>query len=88
MARASASGAVDLGLIQSRFKLMTPKLVFTASQLEARRTALKGQCGEQAGKFTCYGVRKDTWRDFLSGVVDGWLATPKRTGNSAVIVFS
>ena len=33
--RASASGAVDLGLISSRVKPMTLKLVFTASLLDA-----------------------------------------------------
>ena len=26
----------------------------------ARRSVLKGQCGEQAGKFTCYAVGKGT----------------------------
>ena len=34
--RASASGAVDLGLIPSRVKPMTLKLVFTASLLDAQ----------------------------------------------------
>ena len=34
---ASASGAVDLGLIPSRVKPMTLKLVFTASLLDAQR---------------------------------------------------
>ena len=33
--KASASGAVDLGLISSRVKPMTLKLVFTASLLDA-----------------------------------------------------
>ena len=36
MVRASASGAVDLGLIPSRVKPMTIKLVFTASLLDVR----------------------------------------------------
>ena len=36
MVRASASGAVHLGLIPSRVKPMTLKLVFTASLLDAR----------------------------------------------------
>ena len=36
MVRASASGAVNLGLIPSRVKLMTFKLVFTASLLDAQ----------------------------------------------------
>ena len=35
MVRASASEAVDLGLISSRVKPMTLKLVFTASLLDA-----------------------------------------------------
>ena len=34
--RASASGAVDLGLIPSRVKPMTLKLVFTAFSLDAQ----------------------------------------------------
>ena len=34
--RASTSGAVDLGLIPSRVKPMTVKLVFTASLLDAQ----------------------------------------------------
>ena len=34
--RAFASGAVDEGLIPSRVKLMTLKLVFTASLLDAQ----------------------------------------------------
>ena len=34
--RASASGAVDLGLISSRVKPMALKLVFTASLLDAQ----------------------------------------------------
>ena len=29
----------------------------------ARRSALQGQCGERAGKFTCCAVGKGTWRD-------------------------
>ena len=35
--RASASGAVGSGLIPSRVKLMTLKLLFTASQLDTQR---------------------------------------------------
>ena len=56
--RASASGAVDSGLIPSRVKPMTLELVYTA--FPASRSALKGQCGEQAGKFTCCAVGKGT----------------------------
>ena len=36
MVRASASGAVDLGLIPNQVKPMTVKLIFTASLLDAR----------------------------------------------------
>ena len=36
MVRASASGAVDSGLIPSRVKAMTLKFVFTASPLNAQ----------------------------------------------------
>ena len=48
--RDSASGTVGSGLIRSKAKSETLILVFTASLLDAR-SALKGQCGEQAGKF-------------------------------------
>ena len=40
---------------------MNLKLVFTASLLDAQ--ALKGQCEEQAGKFTCRAFRKGILRD-------------------------
>ena len=58
MVGASASEAVDLGLISSLVKPMTLKLVFTAPLLHAQ--ALKGQCGEQAGKFICCAVGEGT----------------------------
>ena len=45
----------------------------------AWRSALKGLCEEQAGKFTCYAVGERHLAGFLHlGVVDKWLATPKR----------
>ena len=44
MAKAFASGAVDLNLIPSRIKPMTLKLVFTASLLDAQhRTSVKNK---------------------------------------------
>ena len=65
--RASASGAIDLGLISSRVKPMTLKLVFTAAfLLEAQH--LKGQCGEQAGKFTLVVPLEKS----LSGISPSW----------------
>ena len=63
MVRASASEYVDWGLILSWVKPMTLKLVFTASLLDVHCSALKEQCGEQAGKFTCCAVGKGTKRD-------------------------
>ena len=64
---ASVSCAVDTGLIPSRVKPMTLKLVFTASLLE------------QAGKFTSCAVGKGTLAGFPHlGVVDRWPVTPKR----------
>ena len=46
MVKASASKAVDSGLISSLVKPVTLKLVFTASLFDAQQV----QCGEQAGK--------------------------------------
>ena len=78
MVRASASEAVDLNLIPSRVKPMTLKLVFTASLLDVQ--ALKGQCEEQAGKFTCCAAPSGKVLSGIPtfGVVDRWPATPKR----------
>ena len=61
MVRACASGAVDLGLIPSRVKPMT--LTFGIHSFSASCSALKRQCGEQAGKFTCRVVGKGTSLD-------------------------
>ena len=60
--RAPASEAADSGLTPSRVKPMTLKSILTASLL-----ALKGECGEQAGKFTCCAVGKA-----LSGITPSW----------------
>ena len=49
--RACATGAVDLGLIPSRVK--PNDFEIGIHSFSAGRSALKGQCGEQAGKFTC-----------------------------------
>ena len=45
--RASVSGAVDAGLIPSQVQAMIANLAF-----RAWRSALRGPCGEQVGKFT------------------------------------
>ena len=58
--RASASGAVDSGLIPSRVKAMILKLLFTAFLLRAQHYRDNVETGEQAGKFTCSAVGKDT----------------------------
>ena len=62
--RGFASGAVDSGLIP-----ISLKLVFTGQTIDikigihsfpAGRSALKGQCEEQANKFPCCAVGKGT----------------------------
>ena len=79
-----------MGLIPSRVKPMTLKLVFTASLLDTQHLDDVGQkCEEQAGKFTCCAVGKGILQDSLHlGVVDRWLATLTRARYSALIVFS
>ena len=79
--RASVLGAVYLGLIPSRAKPMTLKLVFTASLLGSWHSALKGQCGENVEKNKLYLLCR--WERHLAGfhhvgVVNRWLAIPKR----------
>ena len=57
--------------------------------LLAWRSALKGQCGGQAGKFTGCAAGKGKLTGFLRrDVVDRWLATSKRARQSALIAFS
>ena len=58
--RASASEAVDSGVIPSQGEPVILKLIFTASLLGAQQSALKGQCGKQARKFACCAVGKGT----------------------------
>ena len=45
---------------RSRVKPITLKLVFSIYSFLAWCSALKGQCGEQAGKFTCCDCGKST----------------------------
>ena len=42
----------------SRVNTMTLKLAFIASLFDVQQSALTGQCGEQAGKFTCSAIGK------------------------------
>ena len=83
--RASSSEGVDSGLIPSRVKLMTLKLIFTASLLDAQH--LKGQWGE-AGMLLVVPLGKALSGILPLGVVDRWLATHKRARYSALIAFS
>ena len=74
--RASASGAVDSGLIPSRVKPMTLKLAFKVSLLDAQH-----QRDSMENKPPSLFV--EPLRKALSGiphlsVVHRWLATPKR----------
>ena len=48
---ASASGLVDLGFDSESGQ--TNDLKIGIHSFPSLRSALKGQCGEQAGKFTC-----------------------------------
>ena len=56
--RASASGSVDLGFDSESGQTNGLKIGIHSSP--AWRSAFKGQCGEQAGKFTCCAVGKGT----------------------------
>ena len=68
---ASVSGPAVSGLIRvARFEPIAVKLVFKTPLL--LRTALKGQCGKQAGKFTCCAVGKSIY----SGIVPSWSGRP------------
>ena len=75
---ASVSWAVDSGLIPSRVKPMTFKIGIHS--FPSWRLALKGQCGEQAGKFRLLVVPlgKALSGNPHLGVVDRCPATPKR----------
>ena len=87
--RASASGAVDLGLIRipSRGKPMILKLVFTVSLLDAQ--ALKGMVWRTS--WQVYLLCR--WERHLTGfprlvVVDRWRTTCKRARYRADVAFS
>ena len=76
MVRASAPGGVDLGVIPSRVKPMTLKLVFTASLLDLSINGTEWRTSRQV-YLLC------RWDRHLAGFphlgeVDRWPATPKR----------
>ena len=77
VARTSASGAVHLSLIPSLVKLVTLKLVFTASLLDALSIEATVWRTSRQVYLLC------RWERHLAGfphlgVVDRWPATPKR----------
>ena len=79
---ATGSGVVDSVLIPSRVKqwLWNWYLQFICLTL-----SIKGQCGEQAGKFACCAVGKALSGIPHLGVVDRWPVTPKRSDCFLVI---
>ena len=72
--RASGSGAVDLGLIPSRVKPMTLKLVFTASPLDAQH--LKDSVEYKPASLLVVPLEKA-----LSGISPSWCGR-QMAGNS------
>ena len=54
----SASGAADLGLILGQVKSMTVEIDIHSFPVLC--SAVKEQCGEQTGEFTCRAVGKGT----------------------------
>ena len=85
MLRASAFAVVDSGVISSRVKPMTFKLVFTASLLDAQhqRDSLKNK----PTSLLVVPLGKALSGIPHLGVVDKWPATPKRVGYSTLIAF-
>ena len=81
--RASASGAADSGLIPTRVKAMTSKLVFTDLLLDAQHLR---DCVENK-PISLLVVPLGSHLAVFSrvGVADRW---PKRAGYSALIAFS
>ena len=77
--------SVDSGLISSRVKPMTFKLVFTASLLDAQhqRDSLKNK----PTSLLVVPLGKALSGIPHLGVVDKWPATPKRAGYSTLIAF-
>ena len=73
--RASASGTVDLGLIPSRVKPITLKLVSTASLFDAQHLR---DSMENKPASLLLPLGKALSGITLLGVVDKWLATPER----------
>ena len=74
MIRASASGAVDLGLIPGRVKPMTIKMVFTASLLDAQHYT----DSVENKPASLLGLKMHLAGFPHLGVVDRWPATPQR----------
>ena len=80
MVRASASQLVDLGFI-SLVESYRKALKNGIHSFPAWRSAFKGGCGEQAGKFACCVLGQGTERDapaFMWKTGDPEMVTPKR----------
>ena len=86
MVKEPASRAVDSGLIPSRVKPMNLKLAFTASLFDVQITRAVLRTCRQA--YLLCGWARHFARFTHLGVVDNWLATPKRAPYSALIAFS
>ena len=86
MVKASAYGAVDSGLIPSRVKPMTLKLVCTASLLDAQHEKESVRNKLASSLVVLLGKAFSGFPDV--GVVGRWPETPKRTRYSALIAFS
>ena len=80
----SAPGAVDFGLIPSRVKTMTLKLVFIASLLAAQH---KGTVSRTSRQVSVVPLGKALSGIPHVGVVDRWPAISKRARYSALIAF-
>ena len=76
--RASASGAVDLSLIPSRFKLMTLKLVLTASLLDVQHQRDSVKIKRASLLVVPLEKALSEITPLWCGRLDRWLATPKR----------
>ena len=86
MVRASASGTVDLGLIPSRVKPMTLKLVFTALGLTLSIKRTVWRTSRQV-YLLCHWERRLAESPHL-GVIDRRPATFERARYRAFIAFS
>ena len=86
MVRASAYRAINSGLIPSRVKPMTLKLVLTASLLDAQH--YRDSMENKPASLLVVRLGKTLSGISHLGVVDRWPVTSKRARHSALIAFS